>query len=754
MTDKRKRPVRYPHASEVARQYNEAQKRSSRRIDYALSKMHCVSYHVLSLLLCLGSVLYAIFVCQLSYQRLLQSLWDACTSFVYYILLFAPEVEYTPSFPNMPDIPFATVLPFEWETFKSAIQMLPQIMFDGEVFISFMVESGEMLSNILRFLILAIPIGYTVVSLSNGSLSSANAKWFERTKPLKAYENFHKRIIHPIKQYFSTYRIWMTGHYYSLILFLIWFCNLNFTTIIVELLSFYFYFIRSFDFVKLYVLFYKVVLDIMIWIKTSWMPFVLASAYLVFDKIRKSRGYERLYHFEGKNNQYLKSLPIMFMLDGDMGCGKTQQLVNLSLSRTLLNRNNALEDMYLFFKWFPDFPWLKFEKYISLWTKQRIVYNWATIEKHMERERYYFESAPSSRFIFGYDIDTHPLVYDDGVKEHYIWDVLEDYAKLYFMYCITSSLLVANFSVREDFVIENAGNAISLNTDFFRTPSVSPGYEDSKFAHILNYDILRVGRKMIEDEKIADSFEFGVVVITEIGKERGNTLANLTVKKTADECNQKNDLLNHAIKMIRHRGTVNGKCYVSIGCDEQRAMSLEADLREVLERISIEKRSEPKLALPFFYVESLLHQLFDTALFTKWKSERMLKGNRGLFSYLLNHVLLFIINHVERVYNLFGYEEYTVLSMRIYGTESTVRREKIYLSYKKVRSDRYATDSHAQFFRVKAVDCGVAFEDYPTYSDIHASFEELHLQHSFFIRDMETISSVVPSEEHSNGGGG
>ena len=742
-----KKIVRYPHAQGLARQYNEAQKRTSRRIDEELPRGYKISYHVISLCLVIASVLYAIFVCELSYKRLIQSLWDACTSVVYYLLLFVPDVEFVPSFPELPDIPFVSVLPFDWETFKATIKMMPKVMFDGEVFLSFLVVFLDTLSNLLRFLILVISMGYAFIMLSEGINGKANAEWFEKKPGLRRYLKFQKKVLKPIKDYISTYLLWMQGHYYAPILLLIWFCNLNFSTIIVEAFAFYFYFIRSFDFAKLYVLFYKVVMDILIWIKTSWLPVLLVSSYLLFDKYRKHRGLTKLYETEAKNIEYLKSLPIMFMLDGDMGCGKTQMLVNFCLSRTVLNRNNALEDMYLFSKWFPDFPWQKFEKYLSLWTMRKEIYNWATIEAKIRKERYYFESSSRSSYIFGYDIEVYPLGYDDGVKVHYIWDVLEDYAKLYFVYCISSSLLVANFSVREDFLVENAGNAISINTDFFATPSVTPDYSTSSFAHILNYDVLRVGKRMIEDEGVANSFEFGVVVITEIGKERGNSLVNLTVKKTAEECNQKNDLLNHSVKMIRHRGTVNGKCYVSIGCDEQRAMSLEADLREVLERISIEKRSKPKISMPFFDFEILFRNILDGALFRIWKKDRVLSGSRDLFSYLLHQMALPFVSFVERRMNLYGYEEYTVLSMRTYGTESTIRRETVYLSYKKVRADRYATDSHAQFFRVKALDCGVAFEDYPTYQNVHATFDELHFQHSFFIRDMEVITSVTPVEE-------
>ena len=46
----------------------------------------------------------------------------------------------------------------------------------------------------------------------------------------------------------------------------------------------------------------------------------------------------------------------------------------------------------------------------------------------------------------------------------------------------------------------------------------------------------------MENNPKAGSFEFGVVAITEIGKERGNNLELREVKKKNDETNQKKDL--------------------------------------------------------------------------------------------------------------------------------------------------------------------------------------------------------------------
>ena len=75
------------------------------------------------------------------------------------------------------------------------------------------------------------------------------------------------------------------------------------------------------------------------------------------------------------------------------------------------------------------------------------------------------------------------------------------------------------------------------------------------------------------------AFEFCVVVITEVGKERKNNLELTDVKGKAKEANQKNDLFNVWLKMCRHAATVDNFPLIKVVMDEQRAESWGADAR-------------------------------------------------------------------------------------------------------------------------------------------------------------------------------
>lgn len=85
--------------------------------------------------------------------------------------------------------------------------------------------------------------------------------------------------------------------------------------------------------------------------------------------------------------------------------------------------------------------------------------------------------------------------------------------------------------------------------------------------------MLRLGKKVIANNPKAGSFEFGVVVITEVGKERKNNLELTDVKGKAKETNQKNDLFNVWLKMCRHAATVDNFPFIKVITDEQRAES-------------------------------------------------------------------------------------------------------------------------------------------------------------------------------------
>ena len=112
------------------------------------------------------------------------------------------------------------------------------------------------------------------------------------------------------------------------------------------------------------------------------------------------------------------------------------------------------------------------------------------------------------------------MTYDDALNENGLFDVMETYAQAYFIYIMQSSLILSNYSIRSDNELIDLGNLPLWLTDFFGER------RNGRRSHVLDFDVLRLGKKVMENNARAGSFEFGVVAITEIGKEREGTTSN------------------------------------------------------------------------------------------------------------------------------------------------------------------------------------------------------------------------------------
>ena len=128
------------------------------------------------------------------------------------------------------------------------------------------------------------------------------------------------------------------------------------------------------------------------------------------------------------------------------------------------------------------------------------------------------------------------------------------------------------------------------DNDFFkRSPERQEAY--SRHAHIIDFDMLRLGKKMIEDNPKARRLSFGVYVITEIDKERKNMNDLKETKIKVDEVNQKNDLFNACLMMSRHAAVVDNKVFIRFIMDLQRPEAWGAGGRELGEVIYISEKT-------------------------------------------------------------------------------------------------------------------------------------------------------------------
>ena len=378
---------------------------------------------------------------------------------------------------------------------------------------------------------------------------------------------------------------------------------------------------------------------------------------------------------------------------------------------------------------FPYFPWICLEMDLRKCMEYGTVYNLATVKEwaNKKRLRYARNGDPQKR-LYGYDIERYGMSYDDGLRVWQLHEVLSTYAQLYFIYIIESSLIVSNYSIREDNELLDDGNFPIWASNFFPEYTALEG----RHAHILDFDVLRLGKKVIENNPNAGSFEFGVVVISEVGKERGNNLELKEVKKSKEETNQKNDLFNSWLKMCRHSATVDNFPFIKVFTDEQRPESWGADARDLCDILNVATSGKQKLAMPFYTIEEMITEWLFNWFISLYYDFRFRRGDNTLLVYVLKKITSFLFKRNARIYNKYGYSISRIEKER--GTmDGKIEKKKYFVMNKKIYARRFSTDCFSDYFNELAKKTKVGLNDYVEYVSEKATVDELKMQNSYFI---------------------
>jgi len=356
-------------------------------------------------------------------------------------------------------------------------------------------------------------------------------------------------------------------------------------------------------------------------------------------------------------------------------------------------------------------------------------------------------------YTFGYDYEHFALTYNDELKISKLYSAIEDYACAYLIYTIETSLIISNYSVRVDAIKEDLGNFPLWDADFFkRDPRLMDAY--SRHSHIIDFDMLRLGKRMIEENPNRNAFGYGVYLVSEIDKERKNMLELKETKLTAEECNQRNDLFNACLKMSRHACVIANRVFLKIVCDLQRPEDWGAGGREVGEVVYIADRGEKAPLLPFYSPFWICEWLYNFVK-SKWdgfySKYIYVRSDNTMLVQLCKGAISRLDNHYRKVNNLFGCQtlHLEVESGRMNGEP---KQCKYYRLPKKDFAKRYSTNCLSAIFEGDSVNT-VSIADFCEYAGIMATTEELAMQHSFFQEDLAKAklqgqSAPLPEQEY------
>ena len=717
-------------------------KRSIKKIDYR---------HFIAIFITLTFLLLSIFVYKNSFIRLKESLIDIWTSLQCYVNSFTDNsLNVEPTVVNISNLDITIFFPFTWEEFKVLLGVWWQKLWTKENLLLYLEKFSNVYLILMTILELLIIVWFLVSSKITKHLQMHNNDYACESKKLIKFKRFERKCA-PIIAWFKDTYTFFNLKTYTQIWLLIWLYNLNFFNILIEFLAYYFYLVATFDFANIFTQIYKLVFDIALTLNgLPWYVWIVIFS-VILVKWRTKKGYDKLEHFENYDSGFVKELPTVNVVYGLMGGGKGQIMTDIVLTKGKLMRADALETMQKFDRMFPYFPFILVEQTIKKLRKEHKVYSLATVEQYIKKRRKWFEHAVkincpiSARYVlWRYDYINCGLEYDNNMYMVHIFDAIEEYAKAYYIYT-TVEFNITNYAIRSDGILQDYGNLPLWDFDFFHRNS-GEIYKISRYGKILDQDILRRGKKVNPDNPFADTLEFGIVVMTELDKERGNQFVEKEMKINDEETNQKNDLFNYGLKLDRHPSTVDFKHYMFLIFDLQRLGSTNADLQECGQHLGVGKKDKKEFAMPLFFIEEFLYGLFKGFYDKFYAESRFYHGDNTLLIHLVKKLLGGFYNYYDKMYNLFGYDKH-YLQIEDLRTH-TFSEHPYYYCYKKTNALRYYTDSLVDFFRQSALKRNVGIDDYPEYKGVKATREELSMQNSYFQNKLNNVFSSEDTPEN------
>lgn len=409
-----------------------------------------------------GFVLLGALVFQKSYLRISECFCDLFVSVKFYFCeIFGIERAVVPTVTEPSSVmDLSLFLPLDFDDFVASAKAFFALFFDAENFREWCAQADVIAGNLGKVIAVVLPCILLLAVAVRAVYSSHNTKHNEDTLPLAVFKRVAAVTYQPLKRAVAEYAAFLREHRWIVAMWIaIWVFNLNLASIAVSALAYYFFFAVAFDFGTLYTQACKLVTDLQVIFAD--FPWWCAAPFLwvIFERFRKRIALMRLRHFEARNCGFINELPIVSMTCGSMGRKKTTMITDMVLSQEVMFRQRAFEilrdtDMKL-----PYFPWIAFEDELRACMEHGTVHNLATVKKWvaLKRDRY-TRNCHADTQLYGYDIARYGGEFNDALKVSGLFEVLETYALAYFVYVIESSLIVSNYSVREDNEISSSGN--------------------------------------------------------------------------------------------------------------------------------------------------------------------------------------------------------------------------------------------------------------------------------------------------------
>ncbi len=637
-----------------------------------------------------------------------------------------PEFSYSEIINNYSSY-YGDMLPSNWDEFGSKFALSFKLLFLGDFYFTFLGDISQGFLTILLILLFIVVLIPIFIILKEQFFKENNRKG--DSKWLIRYKAFEKKVILPVIDWFKVEISFIKNCRFHKVIKWIFIIELVYLTnalaFAISLISGLYFFLLSFNLKGLFEVVFAIFVFILDLIKIFTIPGLIVIFLIAFYLLRKSLAYKKLNRLESYNRVFISELGILTGVFGTPGAGKTQLVTDMSLSSLAMMRDDALAILNEVHLLFPEFPYIKLERWID---KQSFK------NKVQAKNAFMAYFVKHKRSIFGYKLDSKNSYAYDALKIHFIADDLLDYVMAYYLY--RSSLLLSSYSVRIDRDEMNIGHFSIYSNNYFKTD----GSEllEPLYSKVLDYDAFRTGRKFVFNNPYSNLLDGCVCAISEISKERGNTLENKELKKMDLEANQKNDGFNETLKLIRHLTTIRYRCFFKGFWDDQRLGSLGTDVNSLCEsNIWMEKnKAEYKSAFPLFWFIPMILESVVNSYKSFYVRFRFYREDKTIFTYLFSKLAKACNIALLRFVNTFSYRVQP-LKLSHGSIDGTIGidegNHKYYLMNKKIFADRYSTACYEAFRYEEKINATHGINERPSFSDLVASVDELKSEHSYFI---------------------
>lgn len=566
----------------------------------------------------------------------------------------------------------------------------------------------------------------------------------DETKPLKTLKKARK----PLDKFFlllkNLFFYWKGTRVYLVITIILVAYNLNIISMLILLLSWYLYFIFSFNFLSIYHLIVRLLLCLSPLFRPSFAPLWVIGIMALSIYLKFIAGYKTLQKLLERDIEIVDSAGVSLMLVGGPGAGKGSCGVIIQIIMEYLLRSKAYALMMEIRLEFPEFPWREIEMIVEkrlTGPKEKQFKNKVQVEHYFSS---YFEKEhiwEEEKTIFGYSLKEKKKFYWDSLKQETILEAILDYAQLYYVYAYR--LTVSNFSLRIDKQVELNECRARMIFDPFHTDSRnSDSYVRSQR---INFNQLRVLKQVNPtDDNVENTalWDAGVIYVSEYEKERGNRYTNQNRKGYVTK--PSTDGIPTFIAFFRHLTTIRHTCFGRMLMDGQDLNQLSGRETKMVESVSFLKsgKRKTKYAIPLFWLEATLLEWADDFFVSKVDAYDHKRNDQTVYSYLVTSIAAFFRKINRKIWGTFGYESVpmSMTASNLEGSQVAKGDSSFNLFYKMAYSDTFVTDSYKGFWKEAKQAALSGINQLDEFKDKVATIEELKATNGYLSNELASAA--------------